>query len=53
MNLKSTIAALFAVATLASCSKNNNTATPENPGNYIVTVSPVGLNPNRSGLVGC
>ncbi|UOE49950.1 DUF4374 domain-containing protein [Mucilaginibacter sp. SMC90] len=40
MNIKTTIAALATAATLFSCSKNSNTATPENPGNYILTVTP-------------
>nr|WP_067058954.1 DUF4374 domain-containing protein [Mucilaginibacter sp. L294] len=40
MKLKTTLAILCAAATLASCSKNNNSVNPENSGNYILTVTP-------------
>ncbi|SDD36045.1 protein of unknown function [Mucilaginibacter pineti] len=41
MNFKSTIAALCVAAAFASCSKNNNdNKVPDNPGNYILTVTP-------------
>ena len=41
MNFKSTLSILFAGVILASCTKKNNEEiTPENPGNYIVTVTP-------------
>jgi len=39
MKLRSTLALFGAAALLASCS-DTNTAVPENPGNYILTVSP-------------
>lgn len=38
MNFKSTLALLFAAATIASCSKSDDA--PSNPGNFIVTVTP-------------
>lgn len=40
MNLKTTIAALFVAASLASCSKSDDDNVPEVPGNYILTVTP-------------
>ncbi|MXV51825.1 DUF4374 domain-containing protein [Pedobacter sp. HMF7647] len=41
MNIKTTLATLAVMAVLASCSKDNDgTVTPENPGNYILTVTP-------------
>lgn len=40
MNFKTTLAILCAAATFASCSKNNDSTTPANPGNFIVTVTP-------------
>lgn len=40
MNIKSTIATLFIAASLASCSKKDDNSVPENPGNYILTVTP-------------
>ena len=39
MNIKTSIAAIFAAATLASCSKKDDPI-PDNPGNFIVTVTP-------------
>jgi hypothetical protein len=42
MNFKSTVAGLLIASIFFSCSKSNNDGpgTPENPGNYIVTVTP-------------
>lgn len=41
MNFKSTLPILFAAAVFASCSKKKDEeVTPDNPGNYIVTVTP-------------
>ncbi|QXV63818.1 DUF4374 domain-containing protein [Mucilaginibacter sp. 21P] len=41
MNFRTTFAALSIAATLASCSKSkDNPATPSDPGNFIVTVTP-------------
>jgi hypothetical protein len=40
MQLKATLAVLGAAATLAACSKDQNT-TPSNPGTYVLTVTPV------------
>jgi hypothetical protein len=39
MKTTTALATLLAAATLASCSKDNN-STPDNPGNYILTVTP-------------
>lgn len=40
MNFKTTLAALLVAASITSCQKKDGDATPENPGNYIVTVTP-------------
>ena len=40
MNIKINLAAILAATVLFSCSKNESPATPEDPGNFIVTVSP-------------
>ena len=40
MNFKLTLATLLAGATLASCAESAQDAAPENPGNYILTVTP-------------
>ena len=40
MYFKTNLAAILAATVLFSCSKNENPATPEDPGNFIVTVSP-------------
>lgn len=41
MQLKNTLATLLAAAALASCGDDAKNTTPDNPGNYILTVTPV------------
>jgi hypothetical protein len=40
MNIKTSLAVLALAATFASCSKKDKEVTPDNPGNFILTVTP-------------
>ncbi|MGV3686170.1 MAG: DUF4374 domain-containing protein [Daejeonella sp.] len=40
MNLKTTLAVLFLAASFTSCSKKDGESTPDDPGNFIVAVTP-------------